>query len=65
MPLQTFSLIKLLKVWWPKILEHVQTKHTLQYTSKQNETNCRIETKWTIEAVVKTKLQIVNYYNYM
>ena len=32
---------------------------------KKNETNCRIETKWTIEAVVKTKLQIVNYYNYM
>ena len=34
------------------------------YTSKQNETNQRIEAKRKIEAVAKIKLQIISYYNY-
>lgn len=35
------------------------------YTSKQNETNQRIEAKRKIEAVAKIKIQIISYYNYM
>lgn len=53
-------------VQWPKILLRVQ-KNTLfnMYTSKQNETNQRIEAKRKIEAVAKIKIQIISYYNYM